>query len=382
MKSSKQRKKINLKNLPGLLLPLLLGAACGVLMGMFLESGEDQSLFEIIFSLFGLFVGMYAAIAVQMIIHEAGHLVFGLMSGYTFSSFRIFSMMFMRKDGRIIRKKLSIAGTGGQCLMAPPDLQNGKMPVALFNLGGSIMNLIASAVFFLLALGLKNAAFFSSLFNIFALVGVTLALINGIPMRMGTVDNDGYNAFSLSKNPAAIRAFWVQLKVSDEQVKGVRMKDMPAEWFYLPADEEMKNSIIAVMGVFYENRLMDEGRFEEAASIISRLLSIDSGIAGLHKGMLLCDLAYIALIQSNGEAACEALQTPAQKKLMKAMKNFPSVMRTEYALSLLSEKNAEKAQKIRGRFEKIAETYPYASDIGSETELIEKAEACASRIKE
>ena len=165
MKSSKQRKKNHFKNLPGILLPLLLGAACGVLMGMFLESGEEQSLMEIVFSLLGLFIGMYAAIAVQLIIHEAGHLVFGLMSGYTFSSFRIFSLMFMRKDGRIIRKKLSIAGTGGQCLMAPPDLQDGKMPVALFNLGGSFMNLIASAIFFMLALALKNAAFLSSLFN-------------------------------------------------------------------------------------------------------------------------------------------------------------------------------------------------------------------------
>ena len=377
MKSSKQRKKNHFKNLPGILLPLLLGAACGVLMGMFLESGEEQSLMEIVFSLLGLFIGMYAAIAVQLIIHEAGHLVFGLMSGYTFSSFRIFSLMFMRKDGRIIRKKLSIAGTGGQCLMAPPDLQDGKMPVALFNLGGSFMNLIASAIFFMLALALKNAAFLSSLFNIFALVGVTLALINGIPMRMGTVDNDGYNAFSLCKKPAATRAFWVQLKVSDEQTKGIRLKDMPGEWFSLPTDEDMKNSIIAVMGVFYENRLMDEGRFEEAASIISRLLSIDSGIAGLHKSLLLCDQAYIALIQSNGEEAYEKLHAPAQKKLMKAMKDFPSVLRTEYAFSLLYEKSAEKAQKIRRRFEKIAETYPYASDIESEMELIEKADKCA-----
>ncbi len=377
MKSSRQRKKFNFKSLLGLILPLLLGAACGVLMAMFLESNEDQSLFEIIFSLLGLFVGMYAAIAVQLMIHEAGHLVFGLMSGYTFSSFRIFNMMLMKKDGRIVRKKLSIAGTGGQCLMAPPELKDGKMPVALFNLGGSVMNIIASFIFFLFSLISKNVPFISALFNIFALIGVMLALMNGIPMRMGTVDNDGYNAFSLSKNPAAIRAFWVQLKVSDEQAKGVRLKDMPQEWFYLPTDEEMKNSIIAAMGVFYENRLMDEGRFEETASLISHLLSIDSGIAGLHKGMLLCDQAYIALIQSNDETVPEGIHAPAQKKLMKAMKNFPSVVRTEYALSLLHEKNSEKAQKIRDRFEKIAETYPYASDIESERELIEKAEACA-----
>ena len=123
--------------------------------------------------------------------------------------------------------------------------------------------------------------------------------------------------------------------------------------------------------------VINANSFEEAASIISRLLSIDTGIAGLHKSLLLCDQAYIALIQSNGEEAYEKLHAPAQKKLMKAMKDFPSVLRTEYAFSLLYEKNAEKAQKIRRRFEKIAETYPYASDIESEMELIEKADKCA-----
>lgn len=40
-------------------------------------------------------------------------------------------------------------------------------------------------------------------------------MMNGIPMRMGTVDNDGYNAFALSKNKEAVEAFWVQLKVAE-----------------------------------------------------------------------------------------------------------------------------------------------------------------------
>ena len=68
----------------------------------------------------------------------------------------------------------------------------------------------------------------------------------------------------LYKFPSALRSFWVQLKVSGQMAEGVRLKDMPSEWFFLPNESEMQNSMTAVMAVFYENRLMDLHKFEEA----------------------------------------------------------------------------------------------------------------------
>ena len=55
-----------------------------------------------------------------VIIHEAGHLVCGLRSGYKFVSFRMMNLTFIRVDGKIRIKRYSIAGTGGQCLLLPP----------------------------------------------------------------------------------------------------------------------------------------------------------------------------------------------------------------------------------------------------------------------
>ena len=48
---------------------------------------------------------------------------------------------------------------------------------------------------------------------------------------------------------------------------------------------------------------------------------------------------------------------------MRQMKDFPSVLRTEYALALL-----------RGRFEKIAAAYPYQGDIEQERSLLALAD--------
>ena len=52
------------------------------------------------------------------------------------------------------------------------------------------------------------------------------------------------------------------------------------------------------------------------------------------------------------------------------MKNFPSVIRTEYAYQLLIKKDSETAEKILKKFEKIALSYPYEADLESEQKLI------------
>ena len=76
-----------------------------------------------------MLVFLYLSWVLQVVIHEAGHLICGLLSGYTFSSFRIGSMMILKENGRFVTKRLKIAGTGGQCLMAPPVMVNGKSAV-------------------------------------------------------------------------------------------------------------------------------------------------------------------------------------------------------------------------------------------------------------
>jgi len=359
---------------------MLIGAVCGVLMVSYTEQrGTENSseLEDLIF--FGvLFIGMYIGIFLQLTIHEAGHLAFGLKSGYQFSSFRIGSFMWLKENGKIVSRKLSLAGTGGQCLMVPPQMQDGKIPVILYNLGGCIMNLVASAVFLVIYLLIPKGTVISLFCLMMVLIGVAIALMNGIPLRLGTVDNDGYNALSLGKNPDAMRAFWLQLKVNEQIAKGIRLKDMPDEWFAVPDDEAMQNSMVATQGVFATNRLMDQQRFEDADRLIAHLLEIDSGIIGLHRNLMICDRMYCELIQDNRKEILEEMLTKEQIKFMRAMKKFPSVVRTEYAYALLALKDTAKANATRDIFEKVAKTYPYPSDVRSERELMKIADSVAN----
>ena len=355
---------------------MLIGACCGILMVKYIEVGDavGKSLGEQIFSLGILFLGMYVAILVHIVIHEAGHLVFGLISGYEFCSFRIGSFMWMKENGKIRLKRLSLAGTGGQCLMAPPECKDGKFPVVLYNLGGSLFNVFAAVLFLLLFLPGKGQSLFSVVMLLAGIIGFVLALMNGIPLRMGVVDNDGYNALSLGKNPKALRSFWIQLKSNEQMAKGKRLKDLPIEWFEYPDKEDRQNSMSAVMAVFSCNRLMDEQRFEEAYAQMKELLEEKNAIVGLHRNLLICDCMYCDAIGEIDLLKLEKMYTKEQQSFMKSMKTYPSVLRTQYVYALLAKKDLAEAAKIKKKFEQCAKTYPYTSEIQSERELIEIAE--------
>lgn len=351
---------------------MLLGAVCGFLIVTYLYSAPtgDGTLGEFVFSFLLLLVSMYAAFLLQIIIHETGHLVFGLLTGYRYSSFRIGGFMWVKERGRLKFKKLKISGMGGQCLMSPPEIVDGKIPFVLYNLGGPLINMASSLIFLGLYLLCRNVPYLSIFLLMVSVIGFAYALINGFPMRLGMVNNDGYNTLSIGKNDKALHAFWIQFKVNEQITKGIRLKDMPEEWFTVTLTEEMKNSMTAAMSVFACNRLMDIHLFEESDQLMDKLLGMDSAIVGLHRKLMTCDRIYCELVGENRQDLLDRMLDKQQKKFMKSMKSYPSVLRTEYSYALLAEKDAEKAAKIKMQFEKCARTYPYFSNIESEHELI------------
>lgn len=319
------------------------------------------------------------AILLQIIIHEAGHLVFGLLSGYKFSSFRIGSFMLSRDEsGKLSTRKISIAGTAGQCLMCPPDFkEDGSLPVVLYNLGGVVFNLL-TALFFLWAYFFSGGSELLPLFCLaMGIIGLGFSLMNGIPLKLGGICNDGYNAMCLNDDDDALRAFWLQLKINQLTAAGMRLREMPENWFELPNEEQMKNSLCASMAVFRANRLMDEQRFAEALELMEQLVSGRSAIPGLYISLLNCDIAYCLLLGDHTGPGLEKILSNPQLKFMKQMKDFPAVIRTSYALALLHEKDASKAKAIKQHFDSRAKTYPYPCEIQGERELMELAEKAA-----
>ena len=358
--NKKKKKKIAV-------LPLIFAVLSGVLAGFMYRATyvlDIPSGYRFII----IFASVLIGIPIVTIIHEGGHLLFGLLTGYKFSSFRIMSFMWVKENEKIKFRRHKIVGTGGQCLMAPPPLKDGKMPIVLYNFGGAILNAITALVCFILFFIYPNPLFVAP-----AVLSLFYALQNGVPIHTDMIDNDGYNALSLGKNPEAMRAFWTQLSVMEMQTREVRLCDMPAEWFYMPSDDAVRNSLVATNGVFYCNRLMDEGRFDEADEAMAHLLAIESGVVGLHRNLLLCDRIFCELIGEGRLNVVDGYMSTELKNFMLSMKSFPSVIRTEYVYALLYERNEDKANRALERFVKVGEKYPYKSDLDSERELMDIA---------
>ena len=137
----------------------------------------------------------------QVIIHEAGHLVFGLLSGYKFISFRVFDFKIIKDEhGKLKIRFERLAGTGGQCLMRAPEYVEGKFKYKLYLLGGVMFNLVFSIVFWLVL-----PSYYTLLF---ALIGFALAFLNLIPMGF----NDGMTFYHASKDETTRFVLYLQLE--------------------------------------------------------------------------------------------------------------------------------------------------------------------------
>ncbi len=334
---------------------------------------EDAGFFEILAVFVLQFAFILLGLYLQVIIHEAGHLLAGLITGYRFLSFRIGNVMLLKIGGKYSFKRFSLAGTSGQCLMIPPDrAPDGTYPYRLYHMGGVLLNLITAAASVTAFCFIPDGNYFGSFLFFFGIFGVILAIFNGIPMRSGGVPTDGYNVIHIGGEPFALDAMWLQLKINESQHEGVRLKDLPAEWFTIPESAAKSNEIIAALAVFSENRAMDAIDFSRAKEQITMLL--DGGeysVIGLYKGLLEFDKVTIDLIENGANADISALERRELKTFRRSMAKYPAVIRTEYAVSVLKKNDPVGAQKKKALFEKVAEKYPLVTDIASEREIMD-----------
>jgi hypothetical protein len=376
----KKEKKKTRQNRGAILIFMLIGVACGLVMSAFTQDRLDDFgvLIGIIFQL-SLFAAAYF---IQLIVHEGGHLVAGLLSGYGFGSFRVGNLMLIKENGKMKLKKHSVAGTGGQCLMTPPK-SNDVFPVIFFNLGGVLLNILSIPLSVLLARVFYEDDIFYVFFVFGALSAFIVFLTNGIPLKLGMINNDGANALELYKSEESRRFFHYQLKIVEEISRGKRIRDMEDEIFPMPSEEGMQMSISASGAVFLENRLIDEGRLDEALSLIDKLIYGKNALIGLHKNLLRCDkIALLLIMGERDEAARFTYESQEYSLFAKQMKGNISILRTEYAYELLIKRDVNAARAVLKRFEKSAKTHPYVTEIDSERELIALIDERSKQINE
>jgi hypothetical protein len=314
-------------------------------------------------------ISIYISMKLQIIVHEGGHLIAGLISGYKFVSFRIGRLTIVSVDGKLKLKQYTIAGTAGQCLMKPPMTEDCRFPYILYNLGGVAGNVILSLACLLLYYILPYNTYLMIFLVCCFFWSFLLAIINGIPLKIAGLANDGYNVYSLGKDLYALRSIWIQLTVNALLTEGVRLRDMPEEWFAFDREKSLNNPMIGSLGVLRCAYLTDRMMIDEARELAGYLENAP-GILEVLRNELRCELLFMELAGARRGEEIERLYDKKMKKYIKATRRYPSRMRLMYAYELLYEKNHEAAAKQLAAFEKLAGTYACRAEIDSERDMI------------
>ena len=371
------QKKKNTKKSGGMalsfLLSMLFGAAVALAVMRVLDTlGDGWLPFAAVLAL------MAASAWLQILLHEAGHLVCGLLSGYRFLSFRIGSFVLQRDPDGFRLKRFTLAGTGGQCLMVPPKMHDGTIPFVLYNLGGVLMNLAAAALCGVLALFFNG--YVSAFLWMMMVLGAEFAVLNGIPLRL-QLPNDGRNVCSMRRNPQAVYAFWLQLEVNARLAHGERLREMPAEWFVLPQDTDAENDLVAGIAVLAENRLMDMQDVQRAREAAQHLAD-SAALPDVQRALLRADMVFLDVLEQGSAADILPLAEKTTRAVLRKMRDYPAVLRTRYAVALLHDHDVGSADAIRQRLCKIAHRYPSSAEIESEREwmhaVVQRAELLSS----
>ncbi len=359
-----------MKNAFRILLMFLMGAAAGLVIIIF-ANGDSSSPVHFIEFIVSLVIAAY----LQIILHEAGHLVGGLLSGYRFVSFRVGSITLVKDgNGKLRFKCFKIAGTGGQCLMAPPEnVPLDQIPTKLYNAGGALVNLLCATVSLLLLLFCDGMPLWLRYFLAATMaIGFVFALLNGIPLKMGGVANDGYNILYLNRDKQAVKGFAAQLIINEKQQNGMRLSQMPDEVFDLGGEINYSDPLQANVGLLLISRELDKGNIELAHEQFKELLnSHRKELMPLFRLEAGCELMFTSLVTGDKTVAQKTID---DEMLMKYITKYARVMspkqRALMAKALLFDSNRAEAERLYNELVARRDSYLMQGEVESDIELM------------
>ena len=338
------------------------------LSDLYMESSNPMFL---TFNLLIGFISLCLSFIFNIFIYEIGRLIFGLMTGYKFLSFRISNTVIIRKSGKLTVKKNKSVRTSGNCVMLPPVKKNGKIPYYFYNKGGAILNFLLLPWYALFYSKISSGLLemIVELLMIISITSIAISVFGGSTNNEYITDKS-YNAALFKRKRKALQAFYIEMKIYEKILNGVRLQNLSDKYFEILNEYNVNNCFMEAIEAIYYKKLIDMHEFDRAKIRIEKILEADKKISDTYKCLLTCDYIYCQLVSGNIFKAKKAY-TNEIKKLMNSMKKNLTVIRTRYSYALLVDDSISEAGKQRKLFDRLSKKYPYKVEIGSEKELID-----------
>ncbi|TXR62836.1 hypothetical protein DM800_19395 [Bacillus sp. AY18-3] len=198
-----------------------------------IRTGKLETMLNI-WALLGIFLAV-------VIIHELGHVVFGVIGGLTFKSMTVGPITVQKEKGKVrIRENKLWAYFGGVAMLIPPSIvtPNLSKKWAWMTLGGPITSLLFGITFgYIYMVSYYQYLLYFSVFH-FIIFAVTIAPIKG------TLMSDGMQFLILIKDDEKAKQHVYNIQVSSELFSYKRPKDWDKRLVELSEDKIKENKNI------------------------------------------------------------------------------------------------------------------------------------------
>nr|MCU0247818.1 hypothetical protein [Bryobacter sp.] len=301
------------------------------------------------------FPGVVAAMFLAPLVHELGHLIFGLTQRFRFCFLIVGPLAVRQEGGRWkVEWNRSLAMAGGIVGMTPEGEENLRRRMLWMVLGGPLTSLLAAP----LALLTVPAGPMVVVGWVFGLLSAAIGLATMIPSQVEGLSSDGARVLQLWRGGPSAERYCRTIMLYSSSRAGVT----PGQWSEaalseLEADPGEGADAMMALSLVYTWRL-DRGEFVEAGEVLRRMLDQmdDYPVAG--QGGLRLEAAWYEATHHRDLAAARGHLEGSRKV---KMLNEGQRLRAEAAVHCLEGEAALASQKAEAALREIAKT----SDAGA-----------------
>ncbi len=195
-------------------------------------------------SLVVAFLLYFLSSALHLLVHECGHFIGGVISGYKLLCLQLGPMNIVvgknNKPAIVWKGSLS-----GQCVMLPKNIEDVRFKA--YNSGGICANVLVIVLSFCLLL--FDSFWTSLLFIELVCVGVQKLIVNAVPHKTNSVPNDGYIIKILKKDKAIQKDYAMYLRLYGKLFLGENI--IPQDFIYEREASEDEDELL------YYNEIQD-----------------------------------------------------------------------------------------------------------------------------
>lgn len=269
----------------------------------------------------------------------------------------------------------------GQCLMAPPLRPLSEIDTRWYNAGGVLANIIVSTITLLLLLFFEMPEWAGIFLLMMTFVGYLLALINGIPLKIGGMNNDGRNLLFLEKSPEDKRILCRMLEANALIQEGVQPKDLPDEMFAEDESADWHDGLQTNWQLTTITRMINRHQWEEAYMRIHEAMAEKEHLIQLFRLELGVELVFVCLATGRKDEARECCTKELRKYVSQFKETHSSKQRLLFAVALLLDDNREEALAILNKVKAHRNDYALQGEVDMDIELMEHLLSVECRVE-